>query len=180
MRIENYQFILTLYLRQCDKSIQDTFDDGMSQSKNVKVNTNNQRAANWSEEKKSDNKNDTNPNINVEGLTGSELVRKYVTFHFFFPVGQHHPAAGNPLLTKENGLFNYQANCDKVCYNIFLASLLFRRQAQRIIIMMLLYLCKIATSKCKWNTISWSKISNKTICFISIAEQFNISRECGT
>ena len=95
MRIENYRlnFVLTLYLRQCDKSIQDTFDDGMSQSKNVKVNTNNQRAANWSEEKKSDNKNDTNPNIIAEGLTGSELVRKYVTFHFFFPVGQHHRVA---------------------------------------------------------------------------------------
>lgn len=51
---------------------------------------------------------------NAKELTGSELVRKYVTFHFFFPVGQHHPAAGNPLLTRENGLLDYQANCDKV------------------------------------------------------------------
>ena len=49
-----------------------------------------------------------------EELTGSELVRKYVTFHFYFPVGQHHPPQGTPLLTRENGLFQYQANCDKV------------------------------------------------------------------
>ena len=115
MRIEINQSFLIFHLRQCDKSIQDTFDNGISQSKNVKVNTNVRRAANWSEEEKFDHKNDTNSNINAEELTGSELVRKYVTFHFFFPVGQHHPAAGNPLLTKENGLFNYQANCDKVC-----------------------------------------------------------------
>ena len=53
-------------------------------------------------------------------LTGSELVRKFVTFHFFFPVGQHHPETGIPLLTRENGLLNYQANCDKVlCYHMF-------------------------------------------------------------
>ena len=90
-------------LRQCDKSIFDTFDNG-----NDKVKKENGSAT----EENMLNQNDT-AKENKE-LTGSELVRKFVTFHFFFPVGQHHPAAGTPLLTRENGLLDYQANCDKV------------------------------------------------------------------
>ena len=54
------------------------------------------------------------PTTNLDYITGSELVRKYVTFHFYFPVGQHHPPDGNPILTNQNGLLMYKANCDKV------------------------------------------------------------------
>ena len=87
----------------------DTFDDGKYQIK---------KENDSATEEKMLAQNNTN-NGNKE-LTGSELVRKFVTFHFFFPVGQHHPAVGTPLLTRENGLLNYQANCDKVfCYHMF-------------------------------------------------------------
>ena len=90
-------------LRQCDKSIFDTFDDGTAKKGNGSAN----------DEEMSNQNNTAHGN---KELTGSELVRKFVTFHFFFPVGQHHPAAGTPLLTRENGLLDYQANCDKVFY----------------------------------------------------------------
>ena len=96
-------------LRQCDKSIFDTFDN-----ENYKAKKENGSA---NEEKILAQNNTTQGN---NELTGSELVRKFVTFHFFFPVGQHHPAAGTPLLTRENGLLDYQANCDKVfCIHTF-------------------------------------------------------------
>ena len=90
-------------LRQCDKSIFDTFDNGNDKAKKENGSATEENML---------NQNDT-AKENKE-LTGSELVRKFVTFHFFFPVGQHHPAAGTPLLTRENGLLDYQANCDKV------------------------------------------------------------------
>ncbi len=50
-------------------------------------------------------------------LTDSELVRKYVTFHFYFPTGMHHPHhhRDSPKITRQNGLLSYKANCDKVC-----------------------------------------------------------------
>ena len=53
-------------------------------------------------------------NAHTDELTDSELVRKFVTFHFYFPVGRHHPPPGSPILTRENGLLSYKANCDKV------------------------------------------------------------------
>ena len=89
--------------RQCDNSLFDTFDNKNDQEKDS--------SSSASKEHKSAQ---NNPAHGTKKLTGSELVRKFVTFHFFFPVGQHHPAAGTPLLTRENGLLNYQANCDKV------------------------------------------------------------------
>ena len=96
-------------LRQCDKSIFDNFGNG-----NYQVKKENDSAT--EEKKLAQNKT----NHGNKELTGSELVRKFVTFHFFFPVGQHHPETGIPLLTRENGLLNYQANCDKVlCYHMF-------------------------------------------------------------
>ena len=87
-----YQFTLILQIeifnhRQCDNSVSDIFDD---------------------------NTNSASSGQTDELLTGSQLVRKYVTFHFYFPVGNHHPPLGTPLLSHENGLLQYQANCDKV------------------------------------------------------------------
>ena len=92
-------------LRQCDESIFDTFDDENNKAKKENDSATNEEML-----------NQNNTAHGNKELTGSELVRKFVTFHFFFPVGQHHPAAGTPLLTRENGLLDYQANCDKVFY----------------------------------------------------------------
>ena len=96
-------YCIYLKCRQCDNSLFDTFDNKNDQEKDS--------SSSASKEHKSAQNNTAH---GTKKLTGSELVRKFVTFHFFFPVGQHHPGAGTPLLTRENGLLNYQANCDKV------------------------------------------------------------------
>ena len=80
---------------------------------------------------------DDQQNLDSE-LTGSELVRKYVTFHFFFPVGQHSPLytlsglwyLSTPLFTRYTGLLQYRANCKRVraiyqnVYNVILGILI--------------------------------------------------------
>ena len=94
-------YILYFY-RQCDNSIGDIFDSKITETSEKHFN------------QMRDHAPESNFENNDKTLTGSELVRKYVTFHFYFPVGRHHPAKGIPLLTLENGLLQYQANCDKV------------------------------------------------------------------
>ena len=111
-------------------------------------------------------------------LTGSELVRKYVTFHFFFPVGQHSPLytlsglwyLSTPLFTRYTGLLQYRANCKRVraiyqnVYNVILG----------ILIIPASYLYSyfghtlIATTKCGWSKISWLCRIRETIYFLSL------------
>ena len=113
----------------------------------------------------------------VSEITGSELVRKYVTFHFFFPVGRHSPLytlsglwyLSNPLFTSHTGLLQYKANCKRVCC-IFLHIQCIFQDIKMLFSYLYSYLnhSLTATPKCRWSEISWLCRFRGTIHVLSL------------